>query len=444
MKLKESETLELKKSTSELKEAIVSIVAILNKHGAGVLYFGVKNDGVAVGQSVSEKSIREISQSISENIEPKIYPKIREEEIGGKSCIVVSFEGAYAPYFAFGRAYMRVGDENRQLSAKELEKLFSQKNKESSKWESQVSERSIKDVGIKTVKEFVRKANEAGRLTYNFDKAKNVLHKLGLTKKEKLLKAAEVLFCKNNSLEVQMAIFAGVDKLTFLDIQQVKGNIFFVLNETELYIKNHIQWRVQFGKLEREEIPEIPVEAIREALVNSLCHRDYCQPESNKISIFKNRIEIYNPGDFPEGLTPNDFIKGQEESVLRNPKIAGTLYFSKDIEKFGSGLKRICQQCAVAKVKVEFSVRKTGFFVTFFRPDWESGGATVENTVENTVEKILALIQQNPAVTQRQLQEKTGLSRRGIEWNLQKLKQANLIRRIGPDKGGHWEIKKTQ
>lgn len=75
-RFKENETLELKRSTLELREGIKSIVAILNKHGFGELYFGIKNDGTVVGQGISEKTIRDISQSISENIEPKIYPEI--------------------------------------------------------------------------------------------------------------------------------------------------------------------------------------------------------------------------------------------------------------------------------------------------------------------------------------------------------------------------------
>ena len=102
MALKESETLELKKSTSELKEAVVSIAAILNKHGKGEVYFGVKNDGAVVGQQVTEKSIRDVSQTISEAIEPKIYPRIGRVKIDGRDCILVSFEAENPPYFAFG------------------------------------------------------------------------------------------------------------------------------------------------------------------------------------------------------------------------------------------------------------------------------------------------------------------------------------------------------
>lgn len=76
MIFKESETIELKKSTSELKEAIISIVAILNKHQKGELYFGINNKGEVIGQDVSDKTLRDISKAISDNIEPKIFPNI--------------------------------------------------------------------------------------------------------------------------------------------------------------------------------------------------------------------------------------------------------------------------------------------------------------------------------------------------------------------------------
>ncbi len=84
--MKESETVELKTSTSELKEAIISIVAILNKHQKGEAYFGIDKDGEIVGQTVTENTIREISQTISGNIEPKIFPQMNKVILEGKSC----------------------------------------------------------------------------------------------------------------------------------------------------------------------------------------------------------------------------------------------------------------------------------------------------------------------------------------------------------------------
>ena len=95
--MKESEILELKTSTSELKEAIISIVAILNKHQKGELYFGVKNNGEVLGQTVTENTIRQISQTISDNIESKIFPKINEIILEGKHCVHVEFSGENVP-----------------------------------------------------------------------------------------------------------------------------------------------------------------------------------------------------------------------------------------------------------------------------------------------------------------------------------------------------------
>jgi ATP-dependent DNA helicase RecG len=111
MPLKESETLELKKSTSELKEAVISISAILNKHGKGKLYFGVKNNGTVSGQQVSDATLREVSRAIVEHIEPRIYPTVKLETNDGKQCVAVDFSGDDAPYYAYGRAHMRVADE---------------------------------------------------------------------------------------------------------------------------------------------------------------------------------------------------------------------------------------------------------------------------------------------------------------------------------------------
>src|SRR3990167_9645608 len=99
--MKESETLELKKSTSELKEAIISIVAILNKHQKGEVYFGVNPSGRVIGQTVTENTIREVSQTIAQNIEPKIFPMINEVTLEGKKCVHVEFSGDNVSYFFF-------------------------------------------------------------------------------------------------------------------------------------------------------------------------------------------------------------------------------------------------------------------------------------------------------------------------------------------------------
>ena len=166
-----------------------------------------------------------------------------------------------------------------------------------------------------------------------------------------------------------MAIFAGTERLTFLDIQRQHGSVFDLVSEAEQYIFKNIRWRVQFGSMQRKEIPEIPVDAVREALINSFCHKAYGTGQSNEVAIYKDRIEIYNPGSFPAGYSPEDFISGRERPIRRNPLIAQTLYYSKDVESFGTGLKRIADACEAAGCRYAFEALKSGFVVVFYRED---------------------------------------------------------------------------
>ncbi len=461
MKFKESETLELKKSTSELKEGIISIASILNKHKMGQLYFGIKNNGTVIGQQIGQDTIRDISQAISNHIKPMIFPRVETVQLEGNDCIIVEFEGSENLYYAYGKAYMRVGDEDRQMSPGQIEKQILKKGEKLFPWDSQPSNAEPNDVNEELLIDFTKKANEAGRIDFEYLGLVPTLNKLGLLFDGKLSRAAEVLFCDNNQLEVQTAIFAGTDKLTFLDINQLKGDLFHVLKESELYVKNHMKWSVKFGKLEREEIPEIPVKALREAIVNSLCHRDYVNPKGNEIAIFKDRIEIYNPGQFPDEFEPEDFIKGEERSILRNPLLASTLFLSKDIERWGSGLKRIYDECESEGVRVEFKKLKTGFLVVFHREEieevtpqvtpqirkmlaiaYEGVNEGVREGVNEGVKQRLArelvTIYREKSITRNMMEKTFGISTATAERDIALLKEAELILFEGAPKTGRY------
>lgn len=365
----ETETLEFKKSTSELKEAIISIVSMLNKHTRGELYFGIKNDGKVEGQDVSEKTLRDISQSIQNHIEPQIYPKINMVSIEDKNCIHIVFEGENIPYYAYGRAYIRIADEDKVMSPSELEKYIIHKKSNDFNWDSQISDKDINDISEEDLKEYLERANTSRRVEFTYSNKIDVLNKLGLIKNDILTNTAKVMFDKESNLEIQMAIFATEERLTFNDIKRERGTVPQLVEIAEKYIRNNIKWRVEFdGSIQRKEIPEIPLDAIREALVNSFCHKDYTISQNNEVAIFKNRIEIYNPGTFPMGLTPEDFITGSERSIKRNPLLSQILYYSKDVESFGTGIRRIVTTCEKSKVKVEFKLLKAGFEVIFYRP----------------------------------------------------------------------------
>ena len=368
----ETEVLEFKKSTGELKEAIYSIGAMLNKHRHGELYFGVNQDGAAIGQQVSEETLRNVSHRIAEGIKPRIYPEIKKVILDGKECIHVKFEGEQVPYFAHDVVKIRVADEDITMSPEQITTLILNSGREGMRWEGLVSNKTVDDVDEELLKMFTGKAHDAGRIAISYTDKETVLNQLELTNGNKLLNAGKALFSDDIIQDVQMAIFATTERLTFNDIQRYHGPVLKLVDIAETYIKSNIHWRVEFtGALERKEIPEIPIDAIREALLNSFCHKDYASGESNEVAIYKDRVEIYNPGSFPEGYDPEYFIEQPSRPIRRNPLIARTLYYSKDIESFGTGLKRIADACEMAGVKYEFQKHKNGFVVCFYRSSYQ-------------------------------------------------------------------------
>ena len=389
----ETETLEFKKTTGELKEGVVSIAAILNKHQKGELYFGIKPDGTPIGQQISEKTLRDISQEIANHIEPRIYPEIAVVHIDDKDCIHVSFEGHNTPYFVYNVARIRVADEDKVMSQQELTDYIMERQSNEGVWERKVSGCLTSSVDENSLKEYIHRGQEFGRISFDYSDRDTVLGKLSLTAGSYLLNAGMVLFGETPYNDLQMAVFAGTERLTFLDIQREHGTIFELVDRAEKYIFKNIRWRVEFGSLQRKEIPEIPVDAVREALINSFCHKEYGTGQNNEVSIYKDRVEIYNPGTFPAGYEPEDFISGRERPIRRNPLIAQTLYYSKNVESFGTGLKRIADACDAAGCKYKFEVLKSGFVVVFYRTieaeDDSLGGITQVTTQATTQDKIL-------------------------------------------------------
>ncbi len=145
-------------------------------------------------------------------------------------------------------------------------------------------------------------------------------------------------------------------------------------------------------------------------------------------------------------------------SAILNKHGSGELYFGvkndgaavgqdisekrEDIERWGSGLRRIYDECKQAGVKVEFKKLKSGFLSVFYRggfvPDAKAG--TAQKTIQKTTQKIMELIKQNPELTRRELAEKIGISDSGIKFSLNQLKKKGAIKRVGPDKGGYWKV----
>ena len=154
MKLnKENEVIEFKLTTGELLDSVKDISAMLNKHGYGTIYFGVKNNGEIIGQQVGESTERDISRIIYESIEPKIFPNIQMLKYEGRNYFKVDFAGNSQPYSAKGIYYMRMSDENRVLTRDEL-LVFIRTKYYSDDWETELTNYTINDVDDESLLNF--------------------------------------------------------------------------------------------------------------------------------------------------------------------------------------------------------------------------------------------------------------------------------------------------
>jgi ATP-dependent DNA helicase RecG len=319
----ENEKKEYKKSLSELKEGIISIVSILNKHQEGELFFGIDKSGKECIQEINEKTLRDISQVISNNIEPKIYPKIQKQ----KNIIKISFNGKETPYFAYGRSYIRVADEDKKMSSKELENLILRKNKDKIRWDNETHEKfTIDDINEETINQFKNYIKQSQRLPHINEKNHELLNKLGLTINNQLTNAAILLFGNNTqkyfyNSTIRCAVFKNELKEEFIDMKDIQGNLFECLDKTISFIKNHIRLSAKIEGLYRKEKWEIPIEVLREAIINALIHRDYFDNSFTYVKIYDKTIIISNPGELDKSLKIEDLFK-EHESKQRNPLIA--------------------------------------------------------------------------------------------------------------------------
>lgn len=439
---KETETIEFKKSTAELKAGLESISSILNKHGSGIIYFGVKDDGEVCGQQIGRETVRDISRDIRNKIRPECEFEVNLKKTGNdKEFIEVTFNGDRQPYSSDGKYFIRFSDQDRQMTSDELERYFKEKIDDYSYWESEETKYSINDVDVELLQKVVNKGYSNKRIPFEFDTSKNVLNKFGLLSKDKftLTNAGNVLFSKEKPILLKLATYATETKDTFLKLDHYQGNIYECIEKALTYILESIEWKIVLdGSSQRKENPEIPQRALREIVINAFCHAKYAANTSFEISIFKDRVAIYSPGFFPNGFTPEDFAVGHEEPIMLNPKIINVLFKTCEIESFGYGFENTFKICKENNVEYEYENTKSGFRFIFYRPL----GQKYVQEMSETERKVYELIKKDNYARASEIAEKLDVSDKTVYRAFKKLKDLEMITRIGDDFSGYWEIKK--
>lgn len=349
----ESETVEFKETTGQIIPAMKTLCAFLNGHG-GTLVFGVSRKGVLTGQIVADSTRKDLAAEFVK-FEPGVEFPVEYVDVDEthQAIVVRVAAGKARPYMYDGRAYRRVQSTTGVMPQQRYESLLGERGGFRSPWESEPNEDlTIEALDLDLICETARMGVAYGRLdaTADVTDPKRLLRKFGLMKNNRIFNGAAVLFGKDfidyPQCYLRMARFAGVDKTEFLDSRNVQGNLFSLVNEAVAFCFKHLNLRGKTrGRILREEVLEVPVDALREAIVNALAHRDYANPGgSASIAIFDDRVEISNPGCFPSEF-PLDAPEKSDDSFPHNPTLARVLYLRKTIETWGRGMNLMFASC---------------------------------------------------------------------------------------------------
>jgi len=348
--VRESEEMEFKLSLTEWRDIVETVSAFSNTKG-GMIKIGVTDDGEIIGTKVGKNTIEKLANQIKQNTDPAIYPSIVTEEKDGKEVIVINVKESEAkPVFAFGRAFKRVGKTNQRLGYEEIRKLSIQTLKVY--WDEQICEgASFEDIDEEKIRWFVRESRKQRGFDISEDVSiDKVLMKIKLLRGKQLTNAAVLLFSRESKFlqsEVKCIRFSGNEPVKpYIDFQTLKGTVFDLVNGAEEFVLRNIKKAIWLnsGKIQREEKFEYPPDAIREAIVNAVSHRDYESPSKIQIRIFDNRIEVWNPGLLPKGITLKD-LKIEHISIPRNPLLFRQLFWVKYVEDVGGGTLDMIKWC---------------------------------------------------------------------------------------------------
>lgn len=457
----ESETLEFKKSTGQIHGGFETICAFLNGKG-GVLLFGVTDEGRILGQDVGDNTRQSIAHEITK-LEPTAQIKIEYVTIeNNKQVIALRVKpDSHQPYTYDGRPYQRNQSTTSKMSQHRYEQLLVKRGQLNHSWEELIAgDYTLADLDQEEIRLAVSQGVMVGRVpeSAQTDIIENILASWSLIKDKKVNNAAVVLFAKKTfprypQCHLKLGRFRGIDMTGgFIDNKEFYGNAFRMFDEANSFIRRHLPIASFFetDRFERIDKPALPVLAVREALVNAICHRDYSNRSSSiTLAIFDDRMEIWNNGKLPPSLKISE-LKKKHKSEPRNKIIAKVFYDRKYFDGWGTGTVKIFDLCRENDVpEPQYQEYSGGIEITFrFREPIAitAQPAVISKSKEALTPRqreILALLEKHTALGTEQIGSMllNPPSQRMIQKDLKNLKLAGYVETTGTARGTLWVLK---
>lgn len=424
----ESEIVEFKESFGD--ETLETIGAFSNTRG-GTLLIGVKDSGEVCGLQIGKKTIEDMANRIHEATDPRLHPSLSVIQHEKKNLIVVLVAaGTNAPVSIRGRYFRRSGRTNQRMSHEEIMQRMVASMGLS--WDALVEPgTTLEDLDPERIDQFIQAVNKVGRRPVPKQTSDHeFLQKMELIREETPTRAALLLFGKNpesyfSSAFLKMGRFRSPTLI--VDDREAHGTLFDQLDEATSWFRERLETAfIISGKPERDVLWEYPLSAIREAVANVLCHRDYTSEAHSQIRLYDDRLEIWNAGGLPPSLTP-DLLLREHDSMPRNRKIAEAFFFAGLIERWGSGTLRMATELKAAGMPLPtFTSEQGRFRLTFHRESFTENLLKDMGLSERQL-LVVSYVKEHETISNAEYQSIAGISKSTATRELKELKLKDIL-----------------
>lgn len=411
-----------------------AVVAFANTEG-GRIYIGVNDDGSVYGVENTDATMLRVTNMIRDAIHPDVtmFTECTVETLNGKHVMVLTVQrGTARPYYLAGKGvrpegvYVRQGASS--VPASEAAILNMIKETSGDRYEDA---RSInQQLTFEKAEQFYTKRG----LAFG-DQQKRTLNIIGT---DGTYTNLGMLLSDQCVHTIKLAVFDGSKKSVFRDRKELSGSLLAQMEDAYSYIDQFNRTRAEFDGLDRIDKRDYPGEALREALLNAITHRDYSFSGSTLISIFDDRIEFVTIGGLVRGLTYDDIMLGV--SALRNQKLANVFYRLKLIEAYGTGILKINESYADCAVKPRFEITDNAFKITLPNINFAENGMDVSRSKpakigeEDRQEALLRLAEKRGYITRKDVESALGISQATAILILRNMVSKGLLTKMGSGK----------
>ena len=444
--MKENQHIEYKEAWRD--EYLKWICGFANADG-GVLHIGRNNKGMIVGLANAAKLLEDIPNKVRDILGIMVKVNLREE--AGKECLEIAVEPYPYPVSYRGGYHFRSGSTKQELKGAALDKFLLRK--QGKHWDGvPVPYAGAEELDPQAIKAFRKLAARSGRLSAGFlaESDAQLIEKLHLREGRYLKRAATLLFLSDpeeftTGACIKIGFFRTDSDLLYHDV--IQGNLFAQADKAlDLLLTKYLRAGISYRGTQRSERFPVPEAALREALINAIVHKDYAASTPIQISVYDNKLMLWNPGQLPPDWSL-DRLLTKHASQPANPDIANAFFRAGKIEAWGRGIDLIRNTCLKQGCPApRFNCDSNGFWVEFLFQDIlagslerKAGDGLGDGLGDSPRARILRLVKAKPTISITELSRLLGVSTNAIEKSLKRMKVNGLLKRSGSAKSGHWE-----